>query len=425
MTRTLFERSGDTPLCWASVTFRGGSACDPVGAEGLAHHAFELARRGAGSRPRAEIDEALDALGASLHVGIGRDSVAVSTMCLSRHQAAVWSLLGDVVAAPSMAQDEHDKLRRETLRDLDDLRDDDSALASRFFARHARPGTVYSRTAIGTETTLAAIAATGARAEVERTFTRGGAIIGFAGDVEVGACTELARQLRARLPDQPERVQPQPARPGALPGRRLVIVDKPERTQSQILIGHIAPRWGSDESVALLPVETAFGGMFTSRLMQTIRVDHGWSYGAGCRLVRSRGPHWFRISLAPAAEVTIDALCCTLDMYSELCSTGITEDELSFAIDYLVGAMPFGRATPRQRLRRALRDLVCGLPEGFDAGLETRLRDLTLADTRRAIDAGLTAEDLCVVVVCTADKLRSKLEALPWASVSIEDYASY
>ena len=46
----------------------------------------------------------------------------------------------------------------------------------------------------------------------------------------------------------------------------------------------------------------AFGGMFSSRLMQEIRVKRGWSYGAGCTLRRSRGRHWLEMWLGKIEE---------------------------------------------------------------------------------------------------------------------------
>jgi zinc protease len=421
----LLEISRDTPLCWGSVTFQGGSACDPAGLEGLAHHAFELARRGAGSHTRAAIDDTLDALGAALFVGTGWDSVTFSIQCLSRNLETVWSVLSDVVASPAMADVEHEQLMRETRRDLDELRDDDGLLASRFFARSVRPGYAYARTSIGTAGSLDAIDLAAARAEMSATATRGGAIFGFAGDLGEEQGRDLSAELTRRLRPGPARPQPDLSVPEAVPGRHLVLVDKPDRAQSQILIGHIGPRWGSDDALALLPVETAFGGMFTSRLTQTIRVEHGWSYGADCQLSRAKAPYWFRLSMAPAAEVTADALGCALEMYGALCTDGISEEELAFAKDYLIGNMPFARATARQRLRRALQNTIYELGEDFDAKLADRLRRVTLPTTRRAIDANLSASDLCVVVVCTADRLRAELEALGWDSVTVEDYESY
>ena len=62
----IVEASPDTPLVWFDVAIRGGACADPLGVEGLHRHAAMLARRGAGRRDRAELDETLDGLGAAV-----------------------------------------------------------------------------------------------------------------------------------------------------------------------------------------------------------------------------------------------------------------------------------------------------------------------------------------------------------------------
>ena len=64
------------------------------------------------------------------------------------------------------------------------------------------------------------------------------------------------------------------------PGRHLVFVDKPDRTQTQILIGGLGTSAHDADHVPLIVANAVFGGTFTSRLMQEVRSKRGWSYGA-------------------------------------------------------------------------------------------------------------------------------------------------
>ena len=66
-------------------------------------------------------------------------------------------------------------------------------------------------------------------------------------------------------------------------GRRLLVVDKPERTQTQILVGTLGTSPHDDDHVPLVVGNAVFGGTFTSRLMKEIRSKRGWSYGASAR----------------------------------------------------------------------------------------------------------------------------------------------
>jgi zinc protease len=205
-------------------------------------------------------------------------------------------------------------------------------------------------------------------------------------------------------------------------GRRLILVDKPKRTQCQIVIGHLAPAYGSDDYVALMPLETAFGGLFTSRMMQEIRVARGWSYGAGCRMVKARAPHWFRMWLAPTADVAPEALALTLTLYEQLAEGGLRADEFELAIRNLTGSLPFASATARQRMRLALRHELVGLPVDFPARLPGLLAALTLDDVHAAAARWLRPHDVCIVMVASADEMAPRLAA---AGIEVQEVVAY
>lgn len=419
------EGSSDVPLVWLRVSALGGSVCDPAGREGQARHGALLARRGAGARSRTDLDQHLDAIGASIDVSTSRDAVTLSALCLSRHIDTVLDTVADILAAPRMDPGEHDKLLRESRSALDDLRDDDSEIADRFFARFVAPGTPYARTSIGTETTLASLTLDDVRgARLARVVPRN-LVIGLAGDVAVDTAARAAGRLIEGLTDAdpPPRVAlPAPE----VAGRpTVVVVDKPDRTQSQIRIGHPSPAYATDAFRALTLAEAIFGGTFSSRLMQEVRVKRGWSYGANCDLGRSRGAHWLTLSLAPAAELTADAARLVHDLFAELVDGGITDDELEFARSHLLGSMPFYSATASQRMRLALRNHIYGLPGDFSDTLPARLAAVSRADVDAAVRAHFHPDAAVTVVVASAETAVPRLEAAGFAVDQRLAYDSY
>nr|HEX4318913.1 pitrilysin family protein [Kofleriaceae bacterium] len=425
MAVVIAEPSPDTPLVWFEIAIRGGAAADPRGIEGLHRHAALLARRGAGTRERAELDATLDGLGAALDVGVSRDAVTVSGLALSRHLDAVVELAGDVLAAPRFADDEHARLLRETPQVLDEIRDDDGALATRWFDWVCSPGHAYGRTALGTTDSIAAITRDAAIALWRREVVADNLIIGVAGDVDDAGAQHIASRIAARVPaaGAPARATTQPAAPA--PGRRLVVVDKPDRTQAQIRIGHLSARYGDRDTPALAVAEAVFGGMFSSRLMQEIRVKRGWSYGAGCALRRSRLPHWFEIWMAAGADVAGSAVALALELYADYAARGPTDDEVEFARAYLVGSMPFHVATARQRMQLAVRDAVFDLPAGYTAQLPELLAALSPADVRAACARHFHPDRAVTVAVTTADKARDALASAHAGSVEVVEHDAY
>lgn len=423
--KLIVEPARELPLVWFEIAVRGGSAADPEDGEGHQRHLSELARRGAGDRDRAALDEAFDRLGASLSVSTGRDSCSLFGLCLARHVDRVVDLVADVLRAPQMSELEHDKLIREALHTIDEIRDDDNTLAQRFFARYAAPGHPYSRTAFGTPSSIAALRLDAARADYRRAVVPDNLVVAFAGDLDDDRAARLADRLTDGLPRAAAPPLPDVSLPPPRAGRRTYLIDKPERTQCQIQMGHAAPRYGTDEYMALTLAESVFGGSFTSRMMQEIRVKRGWSYGAGCRLGRARGHHWLRMYLAPSSEVAPEALALTLQLHEQLARDGIRDKELDFVRGYLAGAWTFQKATARDRMRLRLNAAVCGWDDDLVDTWPERTSAVTNEQATAAIARWIRPDEVVSVIVGTADDLLPRLRDLPLGELTVVPYEDY
>ena len=424
----IVEASPDTPLVWFDVAIRGGASADPPGIEGLHRHAGLLARRGAGNLDRAALDETLDSLGASIDLSVTRDAVTLSGLVLSRNLDAVIDLCAQILAEPRLSEEEHARLLRETPQVLDEIRDDDSALATRWFDWVCCPGHPYGRTSLGTASSLEHIDRASATDLWKREVVANNLVIGLAGDIDEAVAARVVERLAGGIP--------RGARPttvvedigdeaDTLSGRRIILVDKPDRTQAHIRIGHLALRYGHPDTAALAIAEAVFGGLFTSRLMQEIRVKRGWSYGAGCALRRSRLPHWFEIWTAAAIDVAGSAVALTLELLADYAAKGPTDDEVDFARAYLVGAMPFHVATARQRMQLAVRDAVFELPAGYTVRLPEALGALTVEDVRAACQRHLRPEDAVTVAVTSAEHAESALAGANAGPLAIVEHDEY
>jgi zinc protease len=339
----------------------------------------------------------------------------------------VIELAADVLAEPRFDEDEHARLLRETPQVLDEIRDDDHALATRYFDWLCAPGHPYGRTALGTEASIARIERTAAAELWKREVSADNLIIGIAGDVDDAIAKRCVDRLTARLPrGNGSRIAPPSLATFSAPrGRRTILVDKSDRTQAQLRIGHMSMRYGDPDTAAMTVAEAIFGGLFSSRLMQEIRVKRGWSYGASCAIRRARLPHWFEIATAAGIEVAGPAVALTLELLADYAAHGPTDDEFEFARSYLVGAMPFHVATARQRMQLAVRDAVFELPVGYTANLTGALAELSAADVRAACARHLRPEDAVTIAVTTADEAREALATASSGPITVVKHDEY
>ncbi|MSP61066.1 MAG: insulinase family protein [Myxococcales bacterium] len=420
----LGEENHDLPLARVTVTLRTGATSDPEGQEGLAAFASELCRRGAAGRGREALDAAFEGLGASFDVVVDHDAITFDVEGLSRNLDQAVALLADVLLRPDFPVAEADVLRRESHAALDELRDDDASLARRFHARHLFPAHPYGRPRSGTDASIDRLTAEGARRFFERAFAGGDLLFGFAGDLAPDRFQALlARHFGAlRSGGAVHEVPPDPLFPSGL---RLQIVDKPERTQSQILLGHPAPRWSDPDYLPLLVAAHAFGGTFTARLMTEIRVKRGLSYGASARMGLGRGAKAITVTVFPSLAQTPETLALVLDLWRAWVQDGVSDDEVAFAKTNLASAFGFQIATPEDRLDLAASVAVCGLPGDYRERFVPAVLAVEPAEVRAAMARRLHEKDLAITIVSTAKKLRPLLRKLSFDALEVTPHDTF
>jgi zinc protease len=406
----LVETSHDLPLVSVSVATKAGSLFDPPGLEGLTRITGRLMRRTGGGRDAQEIDTLIDALGGSLAVEVNPSATAFSGTVIRRSLEPYMALLADVLARPGLAEEELGRLKREVQAELVEALDDDRGLGRRWFRKAMFEGHPYGRPVNGVSSTLERISQSDVKRSAERVVTREGLIIAFSGDITQSEAELHAERLMQGLPsgEAPVDSTPDPTFPS---GRRLIIVDKPERTQTQILIGGSGTHASDPDHTALLVGNTIFGGTFTARMTQEVRSKRGWSYGAYSSLPVDRRRQAFSMWTFPKAEDAAPCVALELELLHALREKGVTKKELSWAKRYLTRSHAFAVDTPSKRVGLSLDARLYDLPPNYYEEYLERVAAVSLEHVNQALLSRLPDKDLLIVVVGTAADIRTPLEA--------------
>ena len=404
MTQVIIEPSPALPLVSVVVAFRSGSAHDPVGREGLGRMTARMLRRGAEGWSSEKIEQTIDLLGGELGVDVSPSSSTVHFEVIRRSLDPFVDLAATLLARPTFDEAELARLKREAEAELVEARDSDGTLCARAFRRTLFAGHPYGRRVAGCIPALRAIERPDVVSFYGSHFARENAIVTISGDVDVEEGHVIAERLLAGLPagtSVADPVQPPPPRHG----RRLVFVDKPERTQTQMIVGGLGTHPKDPDHVALLVANTAFGGTFTSRLMQEVRAKRGWSYGASSRVGFDRQRDAFTMWTAPKASDAAACLALKLELLHALRKDGITKEELSFVKKYLVRSHAFEVDTARKRAYQRLEAALYDLPEGYHDKQLEQIEAVTLDEANAAIRERLSEDDLVVSVVGTFSQI--------------------
>jgi zinc protease len=416
----LLETSHDVPLVSFVVALRCGSASDPPGKTGLSRIAMRMLRRGCQGFTSEQIDFRIDSLGAEMAVDTSHSTVGVHAQVIARNLSAFVDLIAAMLATPTFPAEELERLKRESVAEIIEARDSDRLVAQKAMQRTLFEGHPYSLSSGGTVPTVQSITREDVVAFYRRYVVRKNIVLGIAGDVTAAAAPALAERLLAALPDgqaAPDLV----VEPTMRPGRRLLVVDKPERTQTQILVGTSGTSAHDDDHVPFMVGNSVFGGTFTSRLMKEIRSKRGWSYGASARAGVDRRRQSWVLWTFPAAEDAGPCLKLSVELMDTWVNGGVTPREVAFIQRYLVRSHAFEIDTAAKRLHQGLDVETLGLPADYFSSWTERVRAVTPESATAAVKNRLRTSDLLVVVVGTAaqvlEPLRSAVPGLSEVSV--------
>ncbi len=424
----IVEEGHAIPMVQVAVAARTGSSSDPRGQEGLMNLAALLARRGAAGRNRQQIDDAIDALGASLDVVVEPDSVRLVGQVLSRNLAPFLKILADIVLRADFNPDELPRTRRDILSAIDEMRGDDHALCARYFERRLFGAHPYGQPSEGTTKSLGRMRLADSARHFRTSFVGENLIFAAAGDVTAEAFTQQVSEAFAPLAQGSAPALPRPHRPAAASGWRVQVVDKPDRQQTQIMFGHVGPAATDPDALPLAVAMASFGGHgMKATLMDEARTKRGLAYGAYMDLVSRRHAGHFRGYTFTGADKTVTTLKLVLRLYKQLRRTPLANERVAFFKRFLVGSFASDMDSPQRRLGARLEAEIEGLPENFLDTYVERLQRVTPAQVTAAINRQITPENLVITFVATAPGVVKRLTdaKIDAGAIDVVDYESF
>jgi len=370
-----------------------------------------MLRRGGAGLDAVAIEQRLDELGATLYTHAGFTSSSLQLTFLKRSLGPVAELVGGLLGEPHFEAAELERLARQIEAEIVESRDSDELLAARALRRHLFRDHPHGARPSGTIATVRQVEPSDLRRFHEQHYLRERAVVGVSGDLSSAECERLARDLLDALPAGSAAAD-YPAGPPARPrGRNLVLVDKPGRSQSQVVIGTLGTHADDPDHIPLLVANTAFGETFSSRLTQEVRAKRGWSYGAWSQLALGRVRESFTMWTAPAAGDTAACIALELELLSRWRRDGIDQAELDFCKSYLRNSYAFQIDTARKRVLQGVDRELLGLPADYHQRFVERVDAVTPAQASAAVRNRIADDALWIGLVATEAELGDAVRA--------------
>jgi zinc protease len=389
------------PLTQIQIAFGQGSQSDPHELEGAAALAMDLIATGTQSLSRRAFESRVDAIGAHFGTSAVADYGLISMEVLSDQVDAAFALLEDVILNPAMDAGEFERLARLQRQEVLSLRDDDRAIGSRLFRQFLFRYAGYGRPTDGTDASLSRLSLADACAAYER-MRAAPAALGVVSDLPRERFEAFAAGLKMAWTDTPV-----PGRAPAherRPGLRVVLIDKPDRSQCQAFLGTGGPNASERVTTPLAVANTVLGASFTSRLMQEVRERRGLSYGVGSSFLVMREGGLFQARAFPNRDRLVETIQLMRQVIGDWIEEGVTAEELAFVQDYLANQFLFRLETPGMELYQRLVGQLIGRSADHLTSYLERLGAVTLDDARLALAAQFDGRGWYLGVVGSVDE---------------------
>ena len=403
------------PLVSVTLAVPVGSADDPRGRSGLAHVTADMLDEGAGKRGAVELSSAVNDLGATLSTAAGVDGSVVTLTSLKKNLDAAFALFSDVVARPRFAPKEYKRANELWQNGLRKRADDPQSVARLVTAAaFYGPGTPYGHPTEGLLADAKNIDLGAVKEFYAAKWRPEQAIVVVAGDVTRADVTALVEKGLGAWKAAPAPKNAPAAKPTAPPAQRphLVLVDRAEAPQAVIALARTGVAAGDPKGPLLDLVNTALGGSFTSRLNQSLREDHGWTYGVRSAFNEARRAGSFVVRAAVQTKFTGDALKETLAELRKMAAGGLTDAELGKVRAQDRAELVQQYETVAGVSRRLGSLALLGLPPTQDATASRARQAASLADLGALAKTWVDPTDAVVVVVGPRADVAPQLEAL-------------
>ena len=395
----LVERH-ENPIVDISVQFpAAGSIADSQGKNGLADFAAGQLTNGTQKYDEENFNKRINDLAAQLESDNDRESSSLTLRSLSRpatlRQAG--ELMQQALSQPRYDAEVFRRTRQQAELALRQNESQPGYIAMRESVKLDYPQHPYSAAAYTSVQSLQAVSLEDVKTFHRSQYAKEGAVVALVGDLNRQQADRLVGNLLKGLPEKAQTAAKVPP-VNEQAGRRANIPFASE--QAQVVMSMPLISRNDPDYYALVAGNYILGGGgFDSRLMKTLRDEHGYVYGVSSNLMPQREKGRFVIQFATQKSQAPKALEAAETVLRRFIAEGPTEAELQQAKDNIIGSFPL-RFDTNQKLLGYLGMIgLYDLPSDWMEQYPKKIEALTVDDVKKAWQRRVKPENLNTVVV--------------------------
>jgi zinc protease len=280
--------SNEIPLVNFEVVLSGGHWADPLQKSGVASLLAGMLMQGTTTKTPAQLEEAIDILGATITVSSNNEEMRIRATCLQRNFEPTFALLQEMLLQPRWDTTEYNRLYKALLTNLKGREANATAIASiNFYKLIYGDQHIFGYPASGTLQTVAGITLDDLKAYYNNYFSPSVAAFNVAGDVSKERVSKALTGLQKDWKTKPVTL-PSYTIPQQVNGGTVFFIDVPGSKQSVLYVGKLALSNNNPNSDRLDFANEVLGSGSSGKLTQVLRIDKGYTYGANSVLIKAK-----------------------------------------------------------------------------------------------------------------------------------------
>ncbi|EWC58646.1 M16-like peptidase [Actinokineospora spheciospongiae] len=362
---------------------------------------------GTATRDRVGVDTELALVGGELGASVDPEVLSVGGNALADGLDTLLGVLADALTGAVHRDDEVAGERARLIERISIAGSQPSVIARKALQKHRYGDHPFTREMPEAED-VAQVGAEDVRALHRAAVLPRGSVLVLVGDVEPGTAVAAARAAFAGWTAEASAAVLPPL-PELTPGD-LLLVDRPGAVQSQFRLSAQSIVRTDPRYPALQLANLAFGGMFSSRLVENIREDKGYTYHARSYSEFTPDGATLLIDTDTASDVTGGALREIRAELARMVATPPDAAELETVREYAIGTLLIATSSQGGLASQIAALAMLGLGVEYLLGQPGRLKAVTVAEVAAAAAEFFAPGRFTGVIVGDAAKLGSLRE---------------
>ncbi|MCH4823595.1 insulinase family protein [Gramella lutea] len=404
--------NNEVPLVQFSLEMRGGQLLETPEKAGLSNMLAEIMTRGTSRKTPAELEEAIELLGASIYVNASEEKLTISGNTLAKNYAETMDLVKEILLEPRWDKEEFNLIKQETLSRLQEEKGDPNAIAQNEFKKLIYgEDHILSYNELGTPETVEALSLKELKNFYEDNLSPMAATFLTVGAISKEKTVNGIKGISASwapknldFPEIPDFKLPEES--------KVYFYDVPGAKQSVFAFGAPALSAKNEE---FYPAEVMNyrlgGGSFASRLTQELREGKGYTYGIRSHFMDRTYIGPFMITSGVRTNITYEAAELVRDIVKDYSSTFNAED-LEVTKSYMIksNARKFETLGAKLNMLREINDY--GYDFDYVKKREERVGELSVLDIQDLAKKYVDPDRMFYLIVGDAETQMDKLEEL-------------